>query len=233
MTAVQEAIDQHAVSYMRQEGWFNPAEHPDAGVTLVGVGGIGSPLALALAKLGMPNLTLIDPDTVERHNLPNQMFQRASEGQWKVQAVQDMIDLVSHVSTRTAPDCLEDQRRFTGVVASGLDSMKARANLWERLKLKPSVPLYIDGRLAGEHIVIYAVNPCDLDDIAFYEHEGMYTDEGASAVPVCTRQSIIDVGFMVAGLMTRMIRRHFAGEPVEQRVWMNVADLTITKEYSR
>jgi len=41
----------------------------DARVAVVGVGGLGSGLAINLARLGVRNFTLVDPDCVEMHNL--------------------------------------------------------------------------------------------------------------------------------------------------------------------
>lgn len=246
MTTVAQAESNHEISYMRQRGWFDPQENAHAQVTLVGVGGIGSPLALALAKLGIPKLTLIDPDTVERHNLPNQLFEIEAPGGLKVNEVADhVIAPFSPTSVNALPYSIEadgwrchpngniGELRLSGVVCSGLDSMEARQNLWDRaIRRKRGVALYIDGRLAGEHIVVIAVNPTNEDHVRWYESECLYSDDEGMEAP-CTRQSIIDVGFAVASLMTRAVRRFYAGEPIEQRVWMDQANLTITKESIR
>jgi molybdopterin/thiamine biosynthesis adenylyltransferase len=59
------------IVYWRQADLISP-EALAATVTIVGAGGIGSPVALALAKKGCRTLTRYDPDMVEAHNLPNQ-----------------------------------------------------------------------------------------------------------------------------------------------------------------
>jgi molybdopterin/thiamine biosynthesis adenylyltransferase len=217
------------ISFMRQQGWFDPEQHPHAQATIVGVGDPMPPTALSLAKLGMPKLTLIDPDVVERHNLPNQMFPIGTTGQPKVWAVSEVVTAMTQVAQVTTEEMnLRDVSRFNGVVIGALDSMEARADLWARVRLQPSVPLYIDGRLGGESIVVYAVNPCDKAGIEYYEAT-LHSDEEAKE-NVCTRQSIIDVGFTVAALITRAVRRHYAAEPVERMVFFDQANLMIGKE---
>jgi molybdopterin/thiamine biosynthesis adenylyltransferase/TusA-related sulfurtransferase len=55
------------------------------GVAIIGVGGLGCPAALALARLGVPRLGLFDPDVVEASNLPRQLlYTEADIGKPKV-----------------------------------------------------------------------------------------------------------------------------------------------------
>ena len=60
-------------------------------VHLVGCGGIGSFVALALAKLGCPHLCLYDDDRVEEHNVPNQLFRLSDVGRPKVEALAEVL----------------------------------------------------------------------------------------------------------------------------------------------
>jgi molybdopterin/thiamine biosynthesis adenylyltransferase len=56
-------------------------------ILIVGIGGLGAPAALALARGGAPRLTLIDPDPVELSNLPRQVLYGESDiGAPKVEA---------------------------------------------------------------------------------------------------------------------------------------------------
>lgn len=217
-----------SVEYTRQKDWFDPAEHPFAHVTIVGVGGIGSPTALALAKLGIPNLTLIDDDRVEPHNVPNQMYGMADVGEAKVHA---LVGWVSSQTDYSMPDgvfdVLENCGFHDGVVISALDSMAARSALWDRVKFTP-VELLLDARLGGQTIVLYAVNPCDPAHIEFYESR-LYSDEQAKDFP-CTAAAVIDVGFQVASMLTRAVRLHFTGEPVERSVMVDQRRLIVMKE---
>jgi hypothetical protein len=204
--------EQGVIEYTRQRDWYDPASNPDARVTVVGAGGIGSFASLALGKLGIANLHLIDFDQVEAHNVPNQMFTLAQVGDYKVEAVANSIREYAgdHINVSTTEHSLEEALNGPqhGLFVSALDSMAARAALWDRLKFQVKVPLLLDARLGGESIVIYAVNPSDYEDGEGYEAT-LHSD--AEAVEAsCTAQSVIDVGFAVASLLTRHTRTFLA-----------------------
>lgn len=67
-------------------------------IGVIGVGGVGSWVALNLALSGVPKLTLVDGDIVERHNLNRTPFKTQHIGTFKVNA---MFDLISE----RRPDC--------------------------------------------------------------------------------------------------------------------------------
>lgn len=215
-------------SFIRQTGIFNPAENEHASVTFVGCGGIGSFAAFATAKLGIPNITLVDPDRVEEHNIPSQMYDVHNVDDLKVNALAWQLSNLGVPNLTPHPEYLCDMPMPRGVVVSGLDSMAARIELWEnKLKLNPNVDLYIDGRLDGQLLVFYALRPWDLEAIEKYEQTLASDDEVPAGV--CTERNIIDVGFMVGSLVARMIRLHLTDQPVDPITVVNQASLQITK----
>jgi adenylyltransferase/sulfurtransferase len=61
-------------------------------IAILGVGGLGCPAALALARLGVPRLALFDPDLVEASNLPRQiLYREADVGRPKVDVAAERI----------------------------------------------------------------------------------------------------------------------------------------------
>lgn len=229
--------------YLRQQGFFDPAKNEHAAATFVGCGGIGSFAAFATAKLGVPNITLIDPDVVEAHNLPSQMYTPEQAGGWKVETLADRIALeggaapymytsrITEGGWESAdPDEPDLPSKLRGVVVSGFDNMEARKNLWHQaVRLQPQIPLYIDGRLDGQTIVMYAVKPVNIEDIEAYEATLFSDDEVPTGL--CTARAIIDVGFMVGSLVSRMIRKYYdtGYEQIDAITYVNMDSLNIMK----
>ena len=66
-----------------------------ASVGIAGVGGLGSHIAIALARIGVGNLVIVDFDVVEPSNLNRQMYQINQLGQKKVFAMKDNIQKIN------------------------------------------------------------------------------------------------------------------------------------------
>ncbi len=221
------------IAYTRQLGFFDPADHPNAHATVIGLGGIGSFAAVALAKLGLPTLSLIDFDSVEPHNVPNQFFTTEQVGLPKALAIADTCESLSdtqvHAVTMSFNDAVtcDDPYVHTPIIISGLDSMAARMDIWDQVRMKPRTKLYLDARIAGQLMMIYAVNPMNVDDIDRYERT-LHTD--AEAVPApCTERGVIDVGMVIGGLITRLTRSHYAGDTIDAITLLNLDTLQLSK----
>lgn len=217
-------MSEYTDRYARQLGIYNPEGKRDH-VTMIGCGGIGSFTAFGVAKLGVPKITLIDPDIVEEHNLPNQNFLPEDIGKPKALALAEQIDHnLIDVDTWTGTAENYDPG-VDGLVLSGVDSMSARKDIWEQcIKLNPRVSLYIDGRLSGEYMLAYAVNPTSGEDIERYERTLHSDDEGEAVA--CTERGIIDVGLQIASMLTMHTRNHLNGKEIPSITMMNMASYT-------
>lgn len=221
-----------APDYMRQLGFFDPAEHANAHATIIGLGGIGSFAAVSLAKLGLPTITAIDFDTVEPHNVPNQFFTTAQVGLPKALAIADTCESLSDTHVHAVPMDFssalgaDEPYMHTPLIISGLDSMAARSDVWSHIRLNPRTKLYLDARIAGQLIVLYAVNPTNIDSIDAYEAT-LHSDEDALPAP-CTERGVIDVGMAVGSLLTKLTRDFYAGIDIDPVTIFNIESLTLT-----
>jgi adenylyltransferase/sulfurtransferase len=215
------------IDFWRQLDIVSPDHLARIQATVIGIGGIGSPLTLALAKMGVPRITVYDPDSVETHNLPNQMFRISDLGKPKVEGIRTICQEFAGVTVETRVEAFESQI-LAGVVLSGVDTMTARKKIWERIRYNPLVPLYIEGRMAGEIARILTVNPCDPDHVSWYERT-LYSDEQAVQLP-CTARAIIYSVFVLAGLMTNQVKRFARAEVLRKEIIVDLANLHLTSQ---
>jgi adenylyltransferase/sulfurtransferase len=125
----------------------NQARVEAAHIVVVGCGGLGSWMAVALARLGVRQLTLIDPDQFDRTNAPRQLMFAADLGTFKAHAV--ARNIVAHMTNagtiralampfERALACLDTQ---IDAVAIGVDHNATRltASRWTRQRQVPAV----------------------------------------------------------------------------------------------
>jgi molybdopterin/thiamine biosynthesis adenylyltransferase len=90
----------------------------DGKVLVVGVGGLGSPAALALALAGIGTIGLVDPDTVDLSNLQRQILHHTPDlGRPKVESAREKLQRVNPavtVVTHHEPLCAENLSRLFG-----------------------------------------------------------------------------------------------------------------------
>jgi molybdopterin/thiamine biosynthesis adenylyltransferase len=216
------------VDFWRQLDIISPQQlqHP---ITVIGCGGIGSPTILALAKMGCGDITAYDPDRVEQHNLPNQLFRLEDLGRPKTDALADTISSFTGTKIKAMPEEVTGQK-LKGLVVSAVDSMTARKAIWQNcLRFNPDTSLYIDGRMSGEVCRIFSINPLDPDHVRFYE-QTLYSDEEAWEDP-CTSRAVIYNVFMAASLIAHQVKMFFAHEPVQRELAFDFKTLTFI--YSR
>ena len=178
-------------------------------ITVVGAGGIGSFTVMALAKMGCTNLWVYDFDSVESHNLPNQLYREKDIGKPKVEALKDMVQEFTGIEIK-AFNTRVDGKGFGGIVVFAVDSMDERMKLWEGVRYNPRVPLLIDGRMGAEVMRVFSIVPTDPDDVRRYEAE-LYPSSEAFAAP-CTSRAIIYTAFSVAALIAGQVKKYAAGQ---------------------
>lgn len=194
-------------------------------ITVIGCGGIGSFTALALAKLGCRSLTLYDPDSVEAHNLPNQLYRMTDVGRPKAEALGEILRSLAGTPVEARVERLDGQR-LQGLVIAAVDTMEARKIVWQRsVRHRAAVPLYLDGRMGAEVARLYTIRPADPDDVRFYEGT-LYPDAEAEAVP-CTAAAISYTGLAIGSLMGTQVKKFLMGEEVRREILWDLKTLTL------
>lgn len=93
MSFSDEEVERYARQLvLREIGGPGQQRLKGARVLIVGVGGLGAPAALYLAAAGVGELTIVDPDTVERSNLQRQVLYDSDDaGRLKVEAAGERL----------------------------------------------------------------------------------------------------------------------------------------------
>ena len=195
-------------TYHRQLSIFNP-EDCQLPVVILGAGMIGSTSALLLSKLGIEDITVYDGDMIEEHNFPNQMYPKTALGKNKAAALSEIIKEWTY--TKMVPiEEYWDNNCLEGIVISAVDSLKTRQKIWEKCKYSMQVDLFIDGRIGGQQVSVYTIDPKDYDDAKFYESTLV---KKAADLP-CTERGVIDVSFFCASIITRQAREYLVNKKI-------------------
>jgi molybdopterin/thiamine biosynthesis adenylyltransferase len=145
-------------------------------VMMIGVGGIGSNVALGIGRMGCQCLWLIDPDKVEMHNLGNQFYSLRD-----VQlSLPKVYALKGHLRRMTLPGLLPVIRctvgcatrnpfDYQGIVITAPDSLEVRKDVFAGCRMNAGVKLYIEAAAGHRLGVVYALDPRNPEHVRAYE----------------------------------------------------------------
>lgn len=195
-------------SRFKDAAWLPTAQSLD--VTIGGAGGIGSIVAFLMSRIGPRSITLYDNDTVNRHNLSNQLFGKEDIDKPKVEAVMNLCKNYSRYFIKAVPDLFTLQTPSTPVMFSCFDNMEAREQMFEVFKQncnkhqeEGTPPIFIDGRLTAEQFFIYAVTPNRIED---YE-KTLFPSSEAANLP-CGFKGTTHNSFMIGSKMVALFTNH-------------------------
>jgi adenylyltransferase/sulfurtransferase len=135
---------------------------------IVGLGGLGCPASLALAKAGVGHLTLVDPDRVEPTNLHRQpWFQNSDVGALKVEAAAARLQRsfprvrLEIVARSVGPENVDALLREHSVAIDGTDGIEAKFALSDAA-IRTAIPLAYGGvvQMVGQAMLISREGPC-------------------------------------------------------------------------
>lgn len=128
--------------FVRQSSMPGHIQHAieRAHVVVVGCGGLGSWIAVALARMGIGHLTLVDPDVFDRTNVPRQLAFPNDISQSKAYCL--ARNIVSHMTTAgwvdavaaDSDEALASIRSCPDAIVVGVDNNAARlaSSTWAR-----------------------------------------------------------------------------------------------------
>jgi molybdopterin/thiamine biosynthesis adenylyltransferase len=194
-----------------------------AQVIIIGMGGLGAPVAMYLAASGVGSLTLVDDDRVSLHNLQRQvLYEEADVGRLKVEAARDrLLEMNHHTTIHAHAVRLEDGNapallKNAQLAIDATDCMATRAVL-NRGCLGAGIPM-IFGAVGGYEAQMAVFGGHD-DAPCF----GCYVPTGKNFAAIrCAETGVLGPLTGIVGTMQAMEALKLIlgiGEPMKGRLW--------------
>jgi hypothetical protein len=208
--------------FLRQLEIADPSRFKDKPITVIGAGGIGAATVIALAKTGFENITVYDFDTIEEHNLPNQLLPiwvgEQDTLKWaKTTALFHLVHDLADISITPKYERYTDQP-LGEIVISAVDSLEVRRSIWAQAQQSMDTLFFLDGRMAITSMDLYAIDMLNEEAVASYEQS---LTGKAEELP-CTARATMFNSFIIAGHLTALLVAHLNGWPYPWRFYYNV-----------
>jgi len=208
--------------FIRQRDLVPPEQLTSYHAFVIGVGAIGRQVALQLAALGVPALTLMDEDTVSIENLAVQGYTPQDLQQTKVTCTaQACLQIHPELIMEAIPARFTRRTNLSPTrdrmaVFACVDSMASRQILFQQCHSRAS--FFADGRMAGEVLRVITSNDPPVDT---HYPETLFEDRSAYPAP-CTGRSTLYAASIAAGLMLSRFAAHLRGQAVAKDSLLNL-----------
>ena len=191
--------------YLRFSGLSWATEVQEKEITIIGLGGIGSNVALPLARLNPKKIFLIDPDVVEEVNLAGQAFFNNHVGMKKVDAVAEVLySWAGYTKIVAIPTLLTNGTDFGEITITGFDNMNARKIAFTNFMDSPAAKLLVDARMSVDTIQIFTLLKEDTEFLDIYRDKWLFSDAVAQTAP-CSMKQTSYTGSILGGLVVNII----------------------------
>jgi hypothetical protein len=222
--------------FLRQLDIADPARFKSRPITVIGAGGIGAATVITFAKTGFENITVYDFDTIEEHNMPNQLlplYQDVSDYDpntghpyldWESTIGQRKVNTLYDLTYRlTGVEIVPVSSRYVGqplgeIVISAVDSLDARRAIWAQAQQSMDTLFFLDGRMAITSMDLYAVDMLNEEAVANYEQS---LTGKAEELP-CTARATMFNSFIIAGHLVALLVAYLNGWQYPWRFYYNV-----------
>lgn len=211
--------------------FFNPMQITDS-IHIVGLGAIGSTLAINLARLGVEKLYIYDPDTVSNHNLANQQYRYEDVGARKVDAITSILKEINpRIQVNKTNDYWSARKPLSGYVFMCMDNMRGRNDVFRHCRTNDMVKAVFDFRMGLADAQAYAAVMESSIDVEKFNRSLQFTDEEAKKnVPVSacnTELSIYPTVATIVSLGVANFINHIKGQPVKNLILLDTFAFTI------
>lgn len=214
---------------INQVGLLNTKKLEETSFVIVGAGAIGSFYIMVAAKMGAKLITIYGDDSIELHNVNNQMYPVRYVGTDKVDALENVAFAfgeckITKVKARWTPENAVN----ADVIVTAVDNMDTRIAMWHHYRDKTR--FFLDGRMGAQIYYVYGVDLSDSKAVELYNNS-LYPQ--SEAMPDrCGQKSIIYTVLQVSAQMLSQTKRWLMGEYRPTEVIYDALHDEINKRYT-
>ena len=218
--------------FSRQLGLLNQDWFLTNRVSVIGVGNLGTPLCLNLSKAGFREIYVYDPDTIEAHNIPNQMYSAHSLRRTKISQILLTMDqyapaLHTYWGIRRKVR-LEDPLLLESEIMIVLtDSIESRIEsfllaLMYKYKAKYNIKYLIEAGTHAHSSKLFVVNLDSVQQRNVYFESLLERHKTPSADLPCTERSTFFYASFIASVIMGYLRNLSEKEKVPFETWIDL-----------
>lgn len=203
--------------------FFNP--HFNEEVHIIGVGAIGSNIASQLVRLGVTDIHIWDFDTVDEHNITNQIYTSEDIGKLKVDALKEYL-LKINPKARIITHKKYTRQPLQGILFSCVDSIKVRREIALQNEYNLFLKLVIDTRIGLETGQVFVTHWQVEDEVKNYLAMCDFNDDETDAVVnACgTTLSISPTVLITTAYAVASLINFINGKTVKNQILFNAFD---------
>lgn len=210
-------------SRFRGASWFEAVR--DKYITIAGLGGIGSFASFLLARTRPRQITLYDKDCIEESNLGGQLYSYGDLGEYKGDIMGKFINKYADFYPIVLNSFITESSGIASpILVCGFDNMYSRRiafRLWYSActssnNILSNQFLYIDGRMAAEHLQVFCIRGNDTYNADRYIKEFLFDDSEAENTP-CNYKQTSFMSAIIGGIITNLFVNYCHNCLIEER----------------
>jgi molybdopterin/thiamine biosynthesis adenylyltransferase len=207
---------------------FNPER-----VDVIGCGAVGSRILLSLAKLGIDEIHGWDFDTVESHNIPNQVFGIKDVGAYKVEALHSIVQAMTGTQIAMHNEAVDGSQSLGPYVFIATDTMSSRKEIFKKaIENRRNIKLMVDVRMGADVMRIYAINPVNPTQARMWK-ETLFDDDEVDEHVCGSTVSVGPTAEILSGMAVWQMIRFAAEKKIEEHeiIFATRPSITMTRDF--
>ncbi len=214
--------------FSRQQEIFNPELLRPHQVSVIGLGSVGSAIALILSQIGAEKIFCYDNGIVYEESVPSQFFRHCDVGKKKTEAMDAIIRKLAGFGIKMFDHNVASREQFGKIVFQCTDTIASRREIWAKsgIKYNPFIKIFIDVRLGPESFRIYVLDPCNRDHITYYE-KSLAQEEKPR--PQTSMPTSVLAGAVAVEQMQRLLKCQFNWGNMNNEFTLDLLNLCVQK----